>query len=1034
MAPAKGSAYSKRICILHSSLPADAFEGTINSIAAPIEIDSDSDFNAGPIRKDDLDKRKKRKTKKPVSSRHKTTPRETPESFEDSEQEPPTKKRRTSRKQESRKQLHPYGPSPLLAYFKDSDAESNDDEHQPERERDTNLALEPDRARKPEPDYEADNDRSEEEEEEESDDSDDDGDNEPPKSMFSGYVKPKPQVGKTENHDPENSETESDDEMPSSLPKSKPLSDDSVTESDNEPEEAASQTESDDDIDVDYGPPRPKQRPLPNFPLAEGQEPMGALILDKSQGIRVPGAINTYLRPYQRDGIKFFWDRYNENRGALLGDDMGLVCALYHMLGNRLDVVGALCSRVRKTIQVISLLSAVMKKSGHKTDRERRRNHVMELQDGPQWAKHRKLPPANEKWPTALIIAPSSVVYNWDREFEKWGYFEGKISVVHIGPEQQRREVLEDFKLGRLDVGKLGTAKEWKFYVTDPLAMSQSSTATDVQQYRGRRVAMILKHRLLPLHFLRRTKEDVIAASMPKKTDQVVFCPLSEKQTEIYTKILAHPEIKLVLKRNNPCSCHSGKARGKCCHPYDKASVFRFLAVLLKLSNHLGLILPAPGDSPEQLQRNRELAAFAFPGGNAPSFQMAIMDANYCGKWTVLMSLLKEWRQDTEAKNKVLIFTKSVKLLDMMSFQLKMESISYIQLDGSTKGEDRMKLIDDFHNESKDIFVFLISILAGGTGLNLTGANKVVIFDPNWNPAHDLQAMDRAFRLGQKRDVSVFRLLGAGAIEELIYARQLYKQQQMQIGYSASIQTRYFEGVQGNSAKQGELFGLNNIFKLHDQGESTKHRIENAYIAQLDWKLKNARPGKKSKNDMDLDMAGMEGADGDDFAGLGALLFSEALPQQEEMPVPSTSKDAMAGMYVHENPDVLAPSKIEEERTAALEKRMRRESKKKKMKSAAADREGSPQEQWPPIRVHKKARLSSPASEDIRFEDRLHALIGTGIIDNPRELASFAQRFARYSPAEQASTLAILNNWTANAPDESDDEGVMSVDSEPEDI
>ena len=115
-------------------------------------------------------------------------------------------------------------------------------------------------------------------------------------------------------------------------------------------------------------------------------------------------------------------------------------------------------------------------------------------------------------------------------------------------------------------------------------------------------------------------------------------------------------------------------------------------------------------------------------------------------------------------------------------------------------------MIDKF-NRDPEVYLFLISTLAGGTGLNLTGANKVVIFgkhafillfvpltfsdlDPNWNPAHDLQAMDRAFRFGQTRDVSVYRLLGAGSVEELIYARQIYKQQQMAIGYEASVQTR----------------------------------------------------------------------------------------------------------------------------------------------------------------------------------------------------------------------------------------------------
>ena len=168
-----------------------------------------------------------------------------------------------------------------------------------------------------------------------------------------------------------------------------------------------------------------------------------------------------------------------------------------------------------------------------------------------------------------------------------------------------------------------------------------------------------------------------------------------------------------------------------------------------------------------------------------------------------------------------------------------------------------MPLIDRFQDES-DIFIFLISTLAGGTGLNLTAANRVVVFGtvvlPGlgysalivvWtqtqigvcayftqarsisltnitDPAHDLQAIDRAYRFGQTRDVFVYRLLGAGSIEELIYARQVYKQQQMAIGYNASVQTRYFAGVSGDKKRQGELFGLKNIFTLHENTSSTK--------------------------------------------------------------------------------------------------------------------------------------------------------------------------------------------------------------------
>jgi DNA excision repair protein ERCC-6-like 2 len=93
------------------------------------------------------------------------------------------------------------------------------------------------------------------------------------------------------------------------------------------------------------------------------------------------------------------------------------------------------------------------------------------------------------------------------------------------------------------------------------------------------------------------------------------------------------------------------------------------------------------------------------------------------------------------------------------------------------------------------------------------------------DPAHDLQAMDRAYRYGQTRNVSVYRLLGAGSLEELVYARQVYKQQQMAIAYNASVQTRYFEGVQGDKSRQGELFGIKNIFRLHEKTLATKMAV-----------------------------------------------------------------------------------------------------------------------------------------------------------------------------------------------------------------
>ena len=177
--------------------------------------------------------------------------------------------------------------------------------------------------------------------------------------------------------------------------------------------------------------------PRPGFPLREGQKLLPPLLLDRPQGVMVPGAMNTYLREYQREGVRFFWDKYQQGRGGLLGDDMGLVshilqllryltsvhvCGTYWNVGcvANMSFAYMLFKQMKgKTIQVISFLSAIMRKHGDIRDLDRRRNHVSDLQDSPDWRIRRTLPPANARWPTCLIIAPSTVVHNWQREFEK---------------------------------------------------------------------------------------------------------------------------------------------------------------------------------------------------------------------------------------------------------------------------------------------------------------------------------------------------------------------------------------------------------------------------------------------------------------------------------------------------------------------------------------------------------------------------------------------------------------------------------------
>ncbi|KAJ7778517.1 P-loop containing nucleoside triphosphate hydrolase protein [Mycena metata] len=1068
----KGSAYSKRIS---------------NSIADPPDTDSDSEFNNGAIPKE-LIKKKEKKPKR-TSGKRKNESMDSDDSARprvkgkkrrqqisdstdasDASEKPEKKKRKTKKAvARTRRPKDQLEDCPLLEYFKNMDVHSDSSEGDPEMEDEPSYD--------PEDSYDSDMDVVPAVNSfqayanrklpaspptgggtgETTDDDDDEG---PPMPIRKPSSLPKPAV------DSDATGSDSGEEPPKPVSRPAPNKPNSHPKRTSAPPPLDSETDPDSDFELPVKLIPKEDRPRPGFALLPDQKPLGPMVLDAKQGIQVPAAINTYLRDYQREGVKFFWERYNENRGGLLGDDMGK----------------------GKTIQVISFLSAIMKKTGTKKDRKRRRKHVAELQAADDnWRT--TLPPANATWPTCLIMAPATVVMNWERELALWGYFEvGCLT----GTREHRKEVLRDFDMGRLDIlltsldlgrrdieelhrrawscvfvdevhivknpksktslaydkflcdrrfgltgtaiqnsydelwtvlnwtnpKKLGDRGQWRSFISTPLRHGQSASATDHQRFRAVTVSNILHKDILPRFFLRRTKA-IIAHQLPQKTDEVVFCPLTSPQIAAYKKILAMEEVQGVVNRNEPCACGSGEEQKDCCIPFDPANIFKFLHVLIKLSNHLGT------HSYPQLIRNRELASIAFPHG-APSYTVAIMDKQYCGKWAVLLSLLRDWRKDRT--NKVLIFTKSVKLLEMIAHQLKVVSYGYLQLDGHTKQSERMAIIDQFH-EDPEIFIFLISTMAGGTGLNLTGANKVVIFDPNWNPAHDLQAMDRAFRFGQTRDVSVVRLLGAGSVEELIYARQVYKQQQMKIGYENSIQTRYFEGVQGEKTKQGELFGLKNIFKLHEGGLSTKTAIEKAHLAELDWALgtmdaptPSATKGKSRKS------AGAGNEEINDLKGLEMLLFDDALPPAIRKDDGEESGAAVRGMYTHQNSDLLKDSKIEQSRTRDIVK-----TGKKKAKKPDAANPGSPSKPWPPPRVHKRIKGNVP-----KFEDRRKALIGTGIINNASEIAEFARQFTReFTEEQQAHTMHLLDSYQAESDEDShagDDDDGMDIEQEPEDI
>lgn len=143
-----------------------------------------------------------------------------------------------------------------------------------------------------------------------------------------------------------------------------------------------------------------------------------------------------------------------------------------------------------------------------------------------------------------------------------------------------------------------------------------------------------------------------------------------------------------------------------------------------------------------------------------------------CMKFKVLDVLLKKLLKKGA---KVLIFSQMTRLLDILDDYLRFKQIPYCRIDGQTSAIDRETRIEDFQNPDSDKLVFILSTRAGGLGIDLYQANTVIIFDSDWNPQVDLQAIDRAHRIGQKREVTIYRFVTEGTVEDVIVRRAARK-------------------------------------------------------------------------------------------------------------------------------------------------------------------------------------------------------------------------------------------------------------------
>ncbi|XP_040272919.1 DNA excision repair protein ERCC-6-like 2 isoform X1 [Bufo bufo] len=639
----------------------------------------------------------------------------------------------------------------------------------------------------------------------------------------------------------------------------------------------------DEDLEKPHFPGKKPPAPADNFPLS-------------NTGICVPYTINRYLRDYQREGVQFLYEHYARSTGCILGDDMGL----------------------GKTIQVISFLAAVLHKKGTREDiennmpefllRRMRREHITSstkrvfLIVSPlsvlfNWRDEL------ETWGYFKI----SVIHGNRKDFELVRLRQGK-SEIALTTYETLRLCLDDLnsvewsavivdevhkiknpkarvtgamkalrckiRIGLTGTilqnnmeelwcvvdwavpGCLGGKKQFMEEYSHPMELGQRHNATKRELATGRKVMQKLALKMSSL-FLRRNKA-LISSQLPKKEDRIVYCSLTEFQKAVYQTVLETPDVSLVLRGSERCSCNSGKKRRNCCYRVNqygesvKMQYFSYLAILRKVANHAALLQSDSNTSKKQedhIQRICGEVFSKFPEFIQQSKEAAfetISDPKYSGKMKVLQQLLNHCRKN---KDKVLLFSFSTKLLDVLERYCMASGLEYRRLDGGTKAEDRVKIVKEF-NSMQDVNICLVSTMAGGLGLNFVGANVVVVFDPTWNPANDLQAIDRAYRIGQCRDVKVLRLIALGTVEEIIYLRQVYKQQLHCVAIGSENAKRYFKAVQGSKEHKGELFGIHNLFKLRTQGTClTRDILEREGQVEAGIKSATMYLGQQSSSD-----------------------------------------------------------------------------------------------------------------------------------------------------------------------------------------
>merc|ERR1719481_1966638 len=300
--------------------------------------------------------------------------------------------------------------------------------------------------------------------------------------------------------------------------------------------------------------------------------------------------------------------------------------------------------------------------------------------------------------------------------------------------------------------GYLGTEKQFTAKYARPILNSRESKSSSKDQEAGALAMEALHRQTLPF-ILRRVKEDVLS-DLPPKITQDYFCELSPLQVQLYEDF-------------------TRSQAGQVASSSPNTHVFQALQYLKKVCNHPKLVLTK--SHPEY-----ESVLGAHLNGNLDN----LLNIEHSAKLSALKQLLTDLgiagnnnEEQVVSQHRALVFCQLKTMLDILETDLlkaHMPSVTYLRLDGSVPPSQRHSIVSKFNNDPS-IDLLLLSTSVGGLGLNLTGADTVIFVEHDWNPMKDLQAMDRAHRIGQKKVVNVYRMITRATIEEKIMSLQQFK-------------------------------------------------------------------------------------------------------------------------------------------------------------------------------------------------------------------------------------------------------------------